>query len=133
MDGSSLGNRGRAGAGGVIRRSNGDLVLAFAVHNGHGTNTFAKGMGLLHGLQLVKNLGITNIKVEMDSMLLNILAGLNYSIYHVYRQGNYLADFLARIGAEGRSCIWNNYNDIPCLLTGLLKTDKLWLPYLRIS
>lgn len=45
VDGSSLGKSGRVGVGGVIKNAYGDLICAFAVHIGQGSNTFAEGKG----------------------------------------------------------------------------------------
>ncbi|XP_041016201.1 uncharacterized protein LOC121258725 [Juglans microcarpa x Juglans regia] len=142
-------------AGRVIRNANGGLISAFVINLGHGTNNQAEGMGLLHSLRIVANLDLVHVDLELDSIIVlqwiknlrcglwyfedyweeitTILAGLNFNISHIYRQGNSPADFLARIGANGYSCIWNKFSDLPFLLKGLLKIDKLGQPYLKIK
>ncbi|XP_042939531.1 uncharacterized protein LOC122274569 [Carya illinoinensis] len=69
VDGSSNGNPGAAGAGGVLRDSKGDLLMSFSVHLGTGTSNFAEVMSLIHGLRLIKRMGVVHIDLESDSMM----------------------------------------------------------------
>ncbi|XP_018814734.1 14.7 kDa ribonuclease H-like protein [Juglans regia] len=88
MDGSSMGNPGYCGIGGVIRDASSGMVQAYASHIGFGSNNKAELMALLHGLRSCKSLNISNVIVEMDSM-------------HVFREGNRVADWLSKVGASG--------------------------------
>lgn len=50
-DGSSIGNPGFCGIGGVIRDDSGGMVQAYASHIGFGSNNKAELVALLHGLR----------------------------------------------------------------------------------
>ncbi|KAF5461917.1 hypothetical protein F2P56_017977 [Juglans regia] len=89
-DGSSFGNPGTSGAGGVIRDEDGRLLLAYSVPLGLGTNNFA----------------------ELRSLL----------------EGNAVADFLAKCGAEGLNSDWADIHMLPSRVRGLLCMDKLGAP-----
>ncbi|XP_042939510.1 uncharacterized protein LOC122274547 [Carya illinoinensis] len=67
MDGSSFGNPGSCGIGGVIRNESGRHVQAYASYIGFGSNNKAELMALLQGLRICKALNITKVIVEMDS------------------------------------------------------------------
>ena len=69
VDGSSLGNPGCSGAGGVIKDHSGKLIRYFAEHIGFGSSNYAEGMELLLGLQIVKSLNLVNVDIELDSMI----------------------------------------------------------------
>ncbi|KAG2686113.1 hypothetical protein I3760_10G162100 [Carya illinoinensis] len=51
IDGSSLGNPGMAGAGGVIRDAGGKLLVAYYVFLGQGSNNFAEMRSLVEGVR----------------------------------------------------------------------------------
>ncbi|KAG6702808.1 hypothetical protein I3842_07G054300 [Carya illinoinensis] len=70
IDGSSLGNLGHSGAGGVIRDDNGRLIVAYSVSLGHGTNNFAEFQSLLEGVRRCHTLGFSRVQIETDSQLL---------------------------------------------------------------
>lgn len=53
-------------------------------------------------------------------------------IQHVFWGGNAPADYLAKYGAQGHDQVWNNILQLPMKFRGLIRTDKLNLPYLRI-
>lgn len=69
VDGASRGNLGLAGARGVLRDLDGKLIMAFSTTIGTCTNNYAKLMGLLHCLRIVKNMGVVHLDVELDSLL----------------------------------------------------------------
>lgn len=153
VDGSSVGHPGRCGSGGVIRNFRGKLQLAFAVSLGQGTNNFAELCSLLHGLWCIAQLGISNLEIELDSLLIvnwlkqglcglwylfnyweeiqRYLAEMFVTIQHVYRECNAAANFLALLGAEGTNKNWHQYMELPHRLRGILKIDKVGLPALR--
>ncbi|XP_042969986.1 uncharacterized protein LOC122302667 [Carya illinoinensis] len=153
IDGSSRENLRKAGAGGLIRDSRGNLVLAFSYPLDFGTNNYAEFMSLLHGVRHVRRLGFRNVEIEMNSMvvvnwilasncpiwyledywieLMELLCNINFSIRHVYRQGSSPTDFLAKLAFEDCTAIWESLVMVPPLLRGLIRTDKLGIPYIR--
>lgn len=70
VNGSSLGNPGFAGGGGVIRDHCGQLIVGFATHYGQVSNNVAEGRALLDGLKLAQQLGIRDIMVELESKVI---------------------------------------------------------------
>ncbi|XP_041025340.1 uncharacterized protein LOC121265720 [Juglans microcarpa x Juglans regia] len=129
--------------------------MAFSVFLGQGTSNFAKCMALLHGVRILRSLGITKAEIEMDSLvvvkwlkssrcevwyleeywdeILELLKHQQFTIRHIFRQGNAPADFMARMGSSGCSTRWHSFNELPQPLKGLLRMDKLDFPYLRLA
>lgn len=59
---------------------------------------------------------------------------MEYRVSHVYREGNVVADFLAKRGVERLNIDWYaDCNTLPSQLHGLFRMDKIGLPYLYIS
>lgn len=55
--------------GGVICDYRSELIAGFSIFTGTQTNNFAEFMGLIQGLRIVCFLGLQNVEIEMDSML----------------------------------------------------------------
>jgi ribonuclease HI len=122
-DGSSLGNPGLAGGGGVIRNHVGDWVGGFSRAICVTTSVQAELRVLKDGLKLVIDLGILNFEIEMHSLvaveLVNSITSPNAflstivtdcrslmerfetcSLKHIFREANGCADLLARAGCD---------------------------------
>ncbi|XP_042954520.1 uncharacterized protein LOC122290907 [Carya illinoinensis] len=121
---------------------------------GHGSNNEAELIGLFYGLQYCKDLFIRRVEVELDSLLVvhwlekgrcgiwyledywekiqSMLATLEFKVKHTYREGNAGADFLARMASDQKNGTWNSYHEVPHLLKGILKVDKLGIPAIRL-
>lgn len=69
VDGTSLGNPGLSGARGAIRDSRDELIAGFAIFTATSTNNFAEFMGLLQGLRIARFLGLQQVEIEMDFMV----------------------------------------------------------------
>ncbi|XP_042979917.1 uncharacterized protein LOC122310097 [Carya illinoinensis] len=103
---------------------------------------------LLEGIRRCHHLGFYRIEIESDSQLLvnwitrgscNIwyleefwdelqdnLSNMEYTMKHVFREGNAVADFLAKQGAGGLNADWLDAHDLlPSPLRGLLRMDRL--------
>ncbi|KAL0406420.1 UNVERIFIED_CONTAM: hypothetical protein Slati_3955900 [Sesamum latifolium] len=68
-DGASKGNRSLAGAGGLARDCQGNLIFAFYDFLDVQTNIYAKLFVVVRGLQLARERGCRQIWVEMDTMV----------------------------------------------------------------
>uniref|UniRef100_A0A2N9I4P7 RNase H type-1 domain-containing protein n=1 Tax=Fagus sylvatica TaxID=28930 RepID=A0A2N9I4P7_FAGSY len=122
-DGSSLGNPGLAGGGGVIRNHLGDWVGGYSRAIGHTTSVQAELRALKDGLILAIDIGILNLEIEMDSLvaveLLKSITSPNaflssividcrylmerfehFSLKHIFREANGCADLLAKAGCD---------------------------------
>lgn len=120
-DAGSRGNPGPAGVGVVIfNTSTQKTIVEKSIFIGHTTNNAAEYAGLIHGLQLAQQHGITRVNIYLDSMLvvkhiqgeykvrnsrlkplydraldLLKLFGDGFSINHIERAKNHRADELA--------------------------------------
>ncbi|CAN1807017.1 Putative ribonuclease H protein At1g65750 [Linum perenne] len=110
-----------AAAGGALRDSEGNVLLAFAANLGSCTITRAELRGVVEGLNLAWNGGYRRVAVQVDSLcavqLLSNPADSDHQhasiiaqflelkqrdwvieLCHIYREANFLADFLANKG-----------------------------------
>ncbi|CAI0430385.1 unnamed protein product [Linum tenue] len=119
-DGSVI--NGQATAGGVIRDETGRLVRAFSMKLGEASITRVELEGLVKGLQVVWNEGFRRVMVQTDSQTAiklikesdnrhphfrlvqeaRRLLALNWQVQllHIYREGNFFADYLASVGHQ---------------------------------
>ena len=67
-NGSALGNPGKAGEGGLIHDHQGNWVRGYARALGNTSSSIAELWALRDGLDIVKELGIDNQIVEMDTL-----------------------------------------------------------------
>ncbi|PKU59328.1 Putative ribonuclease H protein [Dendrobium catenatum] len=143
----------RAGAGGLIRDSLGDIMAAFAAPLQLVDVIMAELNALLMGLQLCLKIGVTFVWIEVDSLFLvqiikdgvtgnaqyfylirkikSLLNVLNFDISHIFREGNVCANLLAN---KGSSLVGYEEFDILNLepsLKGMLLMDKASLPHIR--
>ncbi|KAK0598914.1 hypothetical protein LWI29_000693 [Acer saccharum] len=152
-DGSCRGNSGNSGGGGVIRDCHGMAIAAFSSFFGNGTNNSAELKAILEGIRLCKRLLHFNVIIESDSRivvdwlrkgrcslwylwdfwedLVAELVGVNFRVFHQYREGNSAADFLAKEGARGTNIFYDDQLSLPRFLHGVLRIDRLGLPYFR--
>ena len=70
FDAGSRGNPGPAGVGiSIFNTISKKVVAETSIFLGHTTNNAAEYMGLIHGLQLAQQHGITRVNIYSDSML----------------------------------------------------------------
>ncbi|XP_042959541.1 uncharacterized protein LOC122294687 [Carya illinoinensis] len=147
VDGSSLGNPGLAGGGGILRDSGGKIVYGFSKHFGNASSVEAELRALLEGVKLCQNLGYTAIDIECDSIILvnwtrkqkctawylwdyweelqAVLQHFDFTISHSYREGNQVADSLARRGALGESSLFSEWKQLPRITRGLARLESM--------
>lgn len=87
VDGSSLGNPGQAGGGGVIWNDKGKLVSAISIFFGEATNNKAELRALIEGLKICHELEVYHIDIECDSLV--VISWILYNKCHLW----YLWDF----------------------------------------
>lgn len=124
FDGASRGNPGQSGAGAVLYKNDKE-IWSVSRNLGIQTNNYAECFAMTLGIDKASQLGIKNLIVEGDSMLIinqlkgkwkiknNDLKNLHLSIVeklkhfdsiiykHIYRKYNSRADELANIGITG--------------------------------
>ncbi|OMO66936.1 hypothetical protein COLO4_30280 [Corchorus olitorius] len=154
-DGSSTGNPGPSGAGGIIRDDQGHVISAFARKLGYTNSLAAELWGIRDGLQMAVSLGLHNkIIVEADStaaidlIMADNVSNHTYStlIYdcrclmetlgvralkHVLREGNKCADILAKLGAT-QDQSFTTFNSTPDFLFLAVFADIMGVTYPRL-
>ncbi|XP_015164021.1 uncharacterized protein [Solanum tuberosum] len=118
-NGSALDNPGSIGAGGILRNSNGDLIFAYYVPLGHGTNNQAEVEAAVFGLSWCVQLNYQKVVLEVDSQMLvdwllnksappwNISSQMqqlhtltthfsHFKCIHTLREANFVADSLSK-------------------------------------
>lgn len=68
VDGSARNDE--CSGGGLVRQSNGSVVIAFSAHYGHGTNNYAEAKALLQGISICIDQNINLTEIECDSLLI---------------------------------------------------------------
>jgi len=125
-DGAARGNPGPAGAGAVLRDSEGRVVAEIAEPLGRATNNVAEWTAVRLALEEACRLGATHVDLRMDSQLvarqisgayrvkhpdlkpihaavMELLRGLDgYTVGHVPRELNRDADRLSNVAIEGQ-------------------------------
>lgn len=66
-----------------------------------------------------------NAKTYLVLEVKKSLAKLNFVISHIYREGNVVVDFLAKLGAKNSSYLNFTKANIPKDLLGILRLDKI--------
>nr|XP_027093583.1 uncharacterized protein LOC113713984 [Coffea arabica] len=69
-DGCSKGNPGMSGGGGILRDSNGQVLVAFSVYLGVNTSLRAEALALLMGFRVCFQQGFVQVRVQTDSLVL---------------------------------------------------------------
>ena len=144
-DGSSLGNPGSVGGGGVIRDWYGRWVVGFSRKIGVTTSLLAELWAIRDGLMLCIDRNLAMVEVEVDAKaVVDMLAKSQYSnnavaplledcrylvskipqvrINHCYREANRCADKLARKGAN-QSLNFILYENPPVDLCEVVEMD----------
>jgi ribonuclease HI len=125
-DGAARGNPGPAGAGAILRDSDGRVLAEIAKPLGHATNNVAEWTAVLLAVEEACRLGATHVDLRMDSQLvarqisgmyrvkhpdlkpihaavMDMLRTLDgYTVGHVPRELNRDADRLSNVAIDGR-------------------------------
>ncbi|KAL0904830.1 hypothetical protein M5K25_026985 [Dendrobium thyrsiflorum] len=150
----SVGNSG-AGFGGIVRNHLGDFLFAYAGKADTSNVLTAELLGLLYGLISCSERGFLNINIEVDAINLiqifnrkdsmgnpgnfytirrinQLLISVNYTLSHIYREGNACADFFAKMGSQMVGFHLFSEANLPFIAKGIITLDKAGLPYIRI-
>ncbi|XP_042479159.1 uncharacterized protein LOC122060066 [Macadamia integrifolia] len=152
FDGSSRGNPGRAGAGGIFRDHRGGVLGSYKIFMGVSGVFEAEIEGLMVGLMRAREMGIPCLWVETDSSAVAIsiqqnkipwfalqrwiflqpyLESITWKITHNFREANSIADYLARDAAKtGISAI---NVDVPANIKDFIRRDADGRPNYRFD
>lgn len=155
VDGSSYGNPGRAGYGGLLRDHNGSWIIGFSGPVSFADSLEVELLAINNGLILAWNLGFRDVSCRSDCMnalsmiqdpsfharkYIHILEAIRevisrdwrVSFTHTYRESNQCADFMAKCGANAMLSLGFFEQPPPCLYS-LLVSDAMGTPYWRTS
>ena len=80
---------------------------------------------------LQKNMKIPwAIRYEIRSIVY-MLGFMNFTISHMYREGNMATDWLANLGSNARKCLRFDGSRLPRHLQGIIKADKWGLSCIK--
>ncbi|XP_042485259.1 uncharacterized protein LOC122065524 [Macadamia integrifolia] len=152
FDGSSRGNLGHAGVGGIFRDRRGGVLDSYKIFMGVSKVFEAEIEGLMVGLMRAWELGITCLWVETDSSAVAIsiqqkkipwfalqrwiflqpyLESITWKITHNFREANSIADYLARDVAKTGISATNI--DFPTHIKDLIRRDAEGRPNYRFD
>ncbi|XP_071933097.1 uncharacterized protein [Coffea arabica] len=144
---------GLAKGGGVIRDSEGKMLGAFYKEFGEYEVVYAEGLALFTGLQWCMGIGLSDILVEVDSLVLVrlvqsqsvgkwplcsvlgqirlLLGKVKGSITHIHREANAVADSLAALSRESPYVTFQSCQQLPSRVRSLINLDAIGYPYIR--
>nr|XP_016436823.1 PREDICTED: uncharacterized protein LOC107762942 [Nicotiana tabacum] len=153
-DGSFYKESGKAGIGGVVRNSQGDLIAAFSIHISCDDHTIVEAKAAEFGGKWCSQNGYTNFSIELDSkIIVNMLTDENpndmqikkvidrasliikqtrATVRHCFREGNQVADCLAKLATTtNQRRLYHSLQELPSNAKGLFLLDKWQLPSIR--
>jgi ribonuclease HI len=153
VDGSSLGNPGVSGFGGLIRNSDGTWIQGFAGNIGFSNILHAELLGVYYGLVMAWEVGCSELWCYSDSKLAIKLISEPVNTWHHYaailhniqellardwqvhllhtlREGNACADYLAKMGARNLEA-YNRIIAPPVGISLLLLADASGVSFTR--
>lgn len=133
------------GAGGIIRDSNGKIMMAFAKYLGIGSSNLAEAKAIIYGLQWCISHRFQSIILESDSLIIvNMIKGKSNTawqlqnsidaitqmlsqttniVQHCYREANQVADALAKWSIEEHERRFYDVKDLPKQAAGAYFLD----------
>ncbi|XP_070029963.1 uncharacterized protein [Nicotiana sylvestris] len=154
-DGASRGNPGRSSIGFCIRNENGDIVKSVGKEIEETTNTVAEAKAMVEALRFCRFHQYSHVWLQTDSMLLKtimdgiwkppwiiseqveemmqLMNGGNYTVTHIHREGNKLADHLANYALDHGEIECQQFWHLDAQGRRLVNEDKLQCPNLRVK
>ncbi|XP_060201453.1 uncharacterized protein LOC132629989 [Lycium barbarum] len=153
-DGSYLHKSGRAGIGGIVRNSQGELIMAFSISVNCCNNNMAEALVAEFGVKWCYQHGYTNFTLELDSKVIatmldnNLVTNMKLKqvldtirsiknrvgiqVSHCFREGNHVADLLAKFAStSNQNLLTKSLLHLPRQARGSFQLDKWQLPSLR--
>lgn len=153
VDGSSFGNPGISGFGGVLRRHDGSWIYGFGGNIGFSSILQAELLALYHGLRVAWDQGHRHLVCYSDSTLAIQLVNTTVNPWHLFapiisnikdlmardwhlqlshtwREANATADFMAKMGANCNEA-WQEFAEPPDGILPLLQDDALRVQFAR--
>ncbi|XP_070007342.1 uncharacterized protein [Nicotiana sylvestris] len=154
-DGASRGNPGRSSIGFCIRNENGDIVKSVGKEIEETTNTVAEAKAMVEALRFCRFQQYSHVWLQTNSMVLKkIMDGIwkppriiseqveemmqlmnegNYTVTHIHREGNRLADRLANYALDHGEIECQQFWHLDEKGRRLVNEDKMQCPSLRVK
>lgn len=151
VDGSAT--VGFTGGGFILRDSDGLCIVAKSRFFGPGDSLSAELAAFLDAIRFCLAKGFPRVCIELDSKLLvdmlhlhiswpwklwselaqarTLLCDSGYSLFHIYREANSVADSLAKLATSARVTHEYQFGALPSYIRGLIHLDSLSFPYVR--
>ncbi|KAL7160678.1 hypothetical protein ABFS83_01G113200 [Erythranthe nasuta] len=151
VDGTRKGDE--CSGGGLIRTHDGSFIRGFSNFDCQGTHILAEAQTILDGLRIFHEMGFTQVKVESDSKLvidmichkvvvawevIYVIRGIrrllkdDWHVMHIYRDGNPVADGLAKLAHEHKERkLFKVVNELPRYIRPLSLHDRIGIPQFR--
>ncbi|XP_071912310.1 uncharacterized protein [Coffea arabica] len=151
-DGCSKGNPGVSGGGGVLRDSNGRVLVEYSAFLEVNTSLCTEALALLTGLRLCFQKGYAQVRVQSDSPVVVGILELRFQcpwhirrevrqiwrlatdlgqFFHSFREANKVVDILANVGLlhpHDHVRVYEQPYSLPQLARGETRMDKLGFP-----
>ncbi|OIT31215.1 hypothetical protein A4A49_62182 [Nicotiana attenuata] len=154
-DGSFSANTGKAGIGGVVRKRNGQMIMAFSAPVHFLTNNYSEVQAALFAILWCCDHNCQELILELETLLVvNMILGKyntpwrlkeavtliqqkvqqhGIKIKHCYREGNEVADGLAKHAATlAQQTIFLNETEMPAEARNAMTMDRRQIPNFRI-
>ena len=144
-DGSAINNPGKAGGGGLFCDHEGNWMKGYARGIGHTNSFLAELWALRDGLNIAREMGVSNLIIELDALSIVLLMNNeaenimmepllsncrsllkqipNKRVLHIFREANQCVDALAKLGTQFESHFVVFCNPPP-VVENLLAFDK---------
>ncbi|CAL5378534.1 unnamed protein product [Camellia sinensis] len=138
-DGSTKGDPGKGGFGGLIRDERGIWLISYYGKLDVCTSLEAEFWAIYRGLTIAFEKGYKDLTIETDSLFAIkslvedskfLMQRYGYTIQHVLREGNNSADGLAKLGATQAEPLVV-MDEAPVEIRGLVIADMIGRGYLR--
>jgi len=154
-DGSAMNNSGKIGGGGILRDHQGNMIYAFSIPLGIGSNNLAETLAAQQGIYWCVQHGFKKIILEVDSKLLNNWISYKskppwqiqqhirelirlarqlefFECRHIFREANSTADFLAK-GSHNSDIIRQYYthHQLPTVAKGSYLLERMGVSNFR--
>ncbi|KAH0697746.1 hypothetical protein KY289_015228 [Solanum tuberosum] len=155
MDDSAMNNPGKIGGGGILRYHQGNMINAFSIPLGTGTNNLAETLAAQQGIYWCVQHGFKKIILEVDSKLMaNWISYKSkppwqiqqhirelirlvrqqefFECRHIFREANSTADFLAK-GSHNSNIIRQYYthHQLPTVAKGSYLLERMGVSNFR--
>ncbi|XP_075077340.1 uncharacterized protein LOC142164068 [Nicotiana tabacum] len=133
--------------GGIVRNSNGDLLMAFSVNVQSNSNNMTEALPAEFGVKWCSHHELTNFVLELDALIIanmltkkeannlkimqimdstiNSINDANVCVQHCLREANQVAECLAKLATTSNQAkFFQNFQQLPSIIKSVFLLDK---------